>query len=114
METVGIKQPILKAVMGISTGVAARIVGRDNGFQLLVQFSSGEKTLVNSRGEVRLFASLDSVASYLGGLGLLQFEVDISHYRRGRLRGPRPDRAEALRGTRTKLRQQSLLSSTAE
>ncbi len=114
MDFAGIKQPILKAVVEISTGMAVRIIGREKGFQLLLQFNSGEKTLINSRGEVRLFASLDSVASYLAALGLLQFEVDMSHYRPGRLRGPRPDRAEALKRTRTKLRQQSLLASTAE
>ncbi|SRR5260221_1817484 len=108
MEFLGIKEIVLKELVGASAGVNARIIGKQNGFQIILQFISGEKTLINSRGDIRLFASLDTAASYVGDLGLLQFEVDISHYKAGRLRRPRPDRAEAMRKTRTKLHQQSL------
>jgi len=105
---IGIKELVLKELVGASAEVTARIIGKEKGFQVNVRLASGEKPLVTSRGSVRVFASLDTVASYVGDLGLLRFDVDISHYKAGRLRRPRPDRAEAMRKTRTKLHQQSL------
>ena len=108
MEQRSIREPVLREVLEASAEVAARIVGKENAFIVIVRLASGEKILTTARGKTRLFASLDTVASYLGDLGLLHFDVDVSHYRPGRLRGPRPDRAEALRQTRTRMRQQSL------
>lgn len=108
MQSGSIKELILKELISASAEVSARIVGKENGFQIVVRLASGQKTLITSRGAIRLFASLDTAASFIGDLGLLQFDVDISHYRAGRLRGPRPDRAAALKHTRTKLHQQSL------
>lgn len=108
MEVVGIRELVLRELVQASADVSARIVGKGSAFRIIVRLASGEKTVVTSRGSVRLFASLDTAASFIGDLGLLYFDVDISHYRAGRLRGPRPDRAEALRHTRTKLQQQSL------
>lgn len=108
MDFVGIKEPVLRELVQASAEISARIVGKETGFMVILRLASGEKTLAASRGNVRLFASLDTAASFLGDLGFLQFDIDISHYRRGRLRGPRPDRAEALKLTRTKMQQQSL------
>jgi hypothetical protein len=108
MKNVGIRELVLKELVGATAEISARIVGRENGFLVIVRLASGQKTLITSRGDIRLFASLDTAASFMGDIGVLQFEVDISHYRAGRLRGPRPDRAEALKHTRTKLYQQSL------
>lgn len=104
-----IKESVLREIVQASAEVTARIVGKENAFVVIVRLASGEKILTTARGKTRLFASLDTAASYVGELGLLRFDVDISHYRPGRLRGPRPDRAEALRHTRTRMRQQSLV-----
>jgi len=108
MEVAGIRESVLRELIEASAEITARVVGKDNAFIILVRLASGEKTLVTSRGRIRLFASLNTAASFLGDLRLVRFEIDISHYRPGRLRGPRPDRAEALKLTRTRLRQQPL------
>jgi hypothetical protein len=108
MEIPGIKETVLRELIQASTELTARIVGRDNGFIVLFRLASGEKALVTTRGAMRFFASLNTAAAFLGDMGLLRFEIDISHYRPGRLRSPRPDRAAALRLTKTKLRQQPL------
>lgn len=108
MEMSGIKKEVLRELVQASAEITARIVGKERAFAVIVRLASGEKILMTARGEIRLFASLDTAAGFVGELGLLQFDVDISHYRPGRLRAPRPDRAEALRHTRTRMRQQSL------
>jgi hypothetical protein len=108
MISAGIRELVLRELVQASAEVTARIVGKENSFRVVVKLTSGEKTVVTSRGQIRLFASLDTAASFIGELGLVSFDVDISHYKPGRLRAPRPDRAEALRHTRTKLRQQPL------
>jgi len=108
IEASGIKEQVLREIVQASPEITARIVGKDRAFAVIVRLASGEKILMTARGGVRLFASLDTAAAFVGDLGLLQFDVDISHYRPGRLRAPRPDRAAALRQTRTKMRQQSL------
>jgi len=108
MEIAGIKEPVLREIVQASADVSARIVGKENAFFVIAQLASGEKTVMTTRGNTRLFASLDTAAAFIGDLGLIRFEVDISHYTGGRLRAPRPDRAEALRNTRTRLRQQPL------
>ena len=90
---------------GRAEGIA---VGGRGGFALLFRIGELEKTLVNSRGEVRRFASLNTAGTFLRDIGVSRFEVDMTRYEPGRLRAPRPDRAEALKGTRTRLRQQPL------
>lgn len=108
MELPGIKETVLRELVEASAELTVRIVGKDNALIVLFRLASGEKVLVTTRGGIRLFASLDTAAAFLGELGVIRFEIDISHYRPGRLRGPRPDRAAALRLTRTRMRQQPL------
>lgn len=108
MDFPGIRESVLRELLQASSEVNARIVGRDSGFFVIVHLGSGDKAVLTTRGTIKLFASLDTAAAFIGDVGLLHFEVDISHYRPGRLRGPRPDRAEALRQTRTRMQQQSL------
>jgi hypothetical protein len=108
IEFVGIRETVLRQLVQASAEVSARIVGKDSSFSIVVHLGSGDKTVVTTRGNIRLFASLDTAAAFVGDLGLVRFYVDISHYRPGRLRGPRPDRAAALRQTRTRMQQQPL------
>jgi hypothetical protein len=103
-----IKAQLLQELIRATGTVRAIAVGSEGGFALLFRFNEAERTLVNSRGDVRLFASLDTAGSFFRQVGVSAFEVDMTSYQPGRLRGPRPDRAEALKGTRTRLRQQPL------
>lgn len=74
----------------------------------MVHLGSSDKTLATSRGAVRLFASLDTASAFVKDLGIERFEVDMTDHQPGRLRSARPDRAEALRLSRTKMQQQIL------
>jgi hypothetical protein len=67
------------------------------------------RVLATSRGALRRFAALDTAAGFLRDLDVLQFSVDVTHHEPGRVRRPRPDRSEALKRTRTSLKQGSLL-----
>lgn len=66
------------------------------------------RILSTSRGGTRRFASMDTAAGFLREMGVSAFAVDIGNLEAGRLRPPRPDRAAALKGTRTTPRQASL------
>lgn len=87
---------------------AARVVGQRGGYALEIRYGHSESTLATSRGAVRLF-TLEGATRFLADLGVTKFEVDATHYEPGRIRKPRPDRAEALRKTRTRPRQVSLV-----
>lgn len=107
MET--ISHQILKELVEAGSVRGACLVGQRGGFGVVVRYGMVERTLSSTRGQVRLFASLDTAMPYLKRLGLPRFEVDASSFEPGRLRKPRPDRAEALRKTRTRPTQQKLI-----
>lgn len=110
-----IKAQLVRELIQAATGqVQAMAVGAQGGFALHFQIGNVKKVLVNSRGMIRLFASLDTASDFVHGMGISHFEVDMSQHQPGRLRAPRPDRAEALRQTRTRLRQQPLELQYAE
>jgi len=94
--------------MSAGSDITAQVHGRGQGFAVSFRIGDLERILETSRGKVRLFASLDTVGGFVRALGISQFDVDMTSYEPGRLRAPRPDRAEALRSTRTKLKQQLL------
>jgi hypothetical protein len=103
-----IREPVLKEVVQASGAVGASVVGKGNGFAVMIKLGTNEKTLVTSRGQVRLFASLDTAGAFMRNVGISRFEVDMNLYEPGRLRGARPDRSAALKLTRTKMQQQPL------
>jgi hypothetical protein len=82
-------------------------VGQLGGFAVAVHCGMAERFLASTRGEIRLFPNLTTLAALLRKLGISRFEVDTSNYEPGRVRPARPDRAEALKRTRTKRRQAS-------
>lgn len=89
------------------------VVGmQKGGFGVRVGYGAGgrqiEKMLGTSRGGLRRFASLDTAGAFVRQLGAERFGVDMSGYEPGLVRAPRPDRAEALKKTRTKPKQESL------
>src|SRR5581483_6219719 len=102
-----IKEPMLRELIQTSLAIGATVTGQEKGFSVVVKIgNNGTKLLATSRGEVRLFASLDTAGQFIKNVGLSKFEVDMNGYEKGRLRKPRPDRAEAMRLTKTKIRQQ--------
>lgn len=109
-----IKEPVLRELIQVTGQVSATIAGEQSGFALTFQIGDAEKTLLTARGSVRKFASLDTAGAYVRDLGIPRFAVDMTGHEPGRLRRPRPDRAEALRHTRTKMHQQPLEFTNAE
>ena len=104
----------MRELIQASAEVEVAAVGEQQGFSLHFRFGSAEKMLATSRGTVRLFASLDTAGAFIRNVGISSFEVDMTRHQPGRLRSPRPDRAAALRGTRTRPRQQPLEFGHAE
>ncbi len=103
-----IKAPVLRELVQTKTVTGATVSGEQRGFALRVMLGNGQRVLVTSRGAVRLFASLDTVGAFVRDIGIPHFEVDMTGHAPGRLRKARPDRAEAMRHTRTRLQQQPL------
>jgi len=85
-------------------------VGQHGGFSVEVRYGMTEtqRLLATARGETRMFSNLNTLARFLRKLGITHFEVDTTNHVPARLRAARPDRAEAMKRTRTKLRQAPL------
>jgi len=109
-----ITEPVLREIWRAASDLRAVVVGQEQGFALMFRVKSADRVLVTARGDLRVFASLQTAGSFMRSVGISSFTVDMQGYRPGRLRPPRPDRAEALRQTRTKLRQQPLEFTNAE
>ena len=108
LAPVTVRETVLRELISVSEAPTATILGTHSGFTLQFRVGSAEKVLATSKGSIRLFASLDTASTFVKDLGIARFLVDMSGFQPGRLRPPRPDRAEAMRHTRTKLRQQEL------
>jgi hypothetical protein len=109
-----ITETTLKALLaggGRGVRIRAGIAGlAEGGFAVVVRIGVNDvRRLVTTRGTERRFASLDTAAGQLKDLGLPVFFVDVSNYKAARFRPPRPDRAVALRATRTRPLQQTLV-----
>lgn len=102
-----IKEPILRELVEACSLSGAVAVGRPGGYSISVRYGMREaqRLLATARGETRVFSNLNTLANYLRGIGISRFEVDSANYKPLRIRPARPDRAEAMRRTRTKLRQ---------
>ncbi len=69
--------------VGAVSGVSAK--GVPGGFVLIAQTEGGERLLQTQRGQTRVFSKLDTVAQFLGGLGLTRFNVDLAGWARAGL-----------------------------
>lgn len=78
----------LRDFIGAGSVTRLEAVGRSGGFDLRVHMGATEATLGNTRGGVRLFASLEALTALLKRLDRPRFEVDASNYVSGRLRAP--------------------------
>jgi hypothetical protein len=105
--TPSIKEPVLRQLVESSALSAATANGRLGGFELSVTCGAldVQRLLANTRGEPRIFSNLNTLAQFLQKIGVSRFEVDVTNYKQARVRPARPDRAEALRKTRTRPRQ---------
>ena len=108
MQTVAIKEPMLRELIDSHSITSVCAVGQAGGFAISVRYGDVKRVLANTRGDVRLF-TLSHAAKFLHDLGLEKFEVDTSDFEPGLIRKARPDRAEALKRTRTKMQQPNLL-----
>jgi hypothetical protein len=108
-----IREPTVRELIEANSIRSAYAVGQKGGFAVAFRYGLTERFLSSTRGEVRLFSNLTTLAAYLRRLGISRFEVDTANYEAGRLRPARPDRAEALRNTRTRLSQADLLETPA-
>lgn len=113
-DSITIKAQLVRELINAMGDIRAIAVGAQGGYALRFLFGDSDRTLVNSHGSIRYFASLDTAGVFMQSIGISNFEVDMTHHQRGRLRKARPDRAEAMRLTRTRLRQQALEFSHAE
>lgn len=79
----------------------AHIVGCPGGWALNVMCGPVSRTLAAQRSrQPRVFRRMDTVVSYLIGVGIPRFDVDASgHTSEGPKTTSRPDRAEAMRRT---------------
>ena len=105
-----ITETALRQLVEMQALSAVIVTGVPQGFTLKVESGAGVvKVLQTVRGEVRRFASLDTAGSFLRDIGLTEFLVQTAGFEPGRLRRARPDRAEALKNTRTTPKQQELV-----
>lgn len=77
----------------------ANIVGQPGGWAVVVQYGTTERALAAKRGQVRIFRKFETLASYLKGLGLVQYQVDTRLFDPVALKAERTrtDAAERLR-----------------
>jgi len=102
-----IRETTLRELLGGGSPLSTSARGQTGGFVVAVRYGSREQFLASTRGGIRLFPNLTALAVFLRRLGISRFEVDAADYEPGRVRKARPDRAVALRRTRTKPSQAS-------
>ncbi|XKM43874.1 hypothetical protein A4U53_040690 (plasmid) [Rhizobium ruizarguesonis] len=77
---------------------AAHVVGKTGGWSVVIRYGKADRPLAAQRSrQVRVFKRMDTLVSYLKGVGISQFDVDAVDYAPGT--ASRPDRAAALRRT---------------
>lgn len=109
-----VKESTLKELTQSGAMYHACVKGECGGFSIIFRFGTLSKTLSSSRGGTRKFASLNTAMDFLRQLGIERFEVDARQHEPGRIRKARPDRAEALRKTRTLVSQQAPVTETLD
>lgn len=80
-----IKEPVLRELVAANSVRSASLVGQMRGFAINVRYGVGERSLATARGEIRLFANLNTAVSFLRKHGLTKFEVDATNYEPARL-----------------------------
>ncbi|WP_300659217.1 hypothetical protein [Hydrogenophaga sp.] len=82
----------------VPTGITAQ--GRKGHFVVEIRFGDGLALLANAHDEVRSFAALSTVATFLARLGCHQFQVDTTSFEPGLVRPAQPERSAAMKAGR--------------
>lgn len=83
--------------------IAAEMVGDvlakgvSGGFVLEVGIGSRNALLASSRGDIRIFASIETMSVVLKRMGVTTFTVDTSNYEAGRVRAAQPERSKMMK-----------------
>jgi hypothetical protein len=83
----------------ISAGMVSNVLARGmtGGFVLEVIISGGTVLLASSKGDVRTFASIETMSVMLKRMGVTTFTVDTTNYEAGRVRAAQPERSKAMK-----------------
>lgn len=83
----------------IAAGMVSNVVakGLSGGFVLEVGIGGGTAQLASSKGDVRTFASIETMSVMLGRMGVFTFTVDTTNYEAGRVRAAQPERSKAMK-----------------
>lgn len=83
----------------VAAGVAKTItaVGHKGHFIVEISLGDGQAVLANARDQVRVFAALSTVASFLSRIGCHRFAVDTTGFEPGLVRAPQPERSAAMK-----------------
>ena len=82
----------------VPTGITA--LGRTGHFVVQISLGDGQALLANAHDQVRIFASLSTLAGFLARLGCHQFNVDTTAFEPGRVRAAQPERSAAMKAGR--------------
>jgi hypothetical protein len=88
MATETIDQKTLSSLIEAGVSPAARAVGQRGGWGVLFRYGMTERPLATQRGNPRVFAKFETLASYLRGLGIKRFDVDATEFDPDELRSP--------------------------
>ena len=70
----------LSTLVEAGTLSAARVVGQPGGWGIVVEYGMTQRTLAAKRGAARVFRRFETLAGYLRGLGIVNYQVDASRY----------------------------------
>jgi hypothetical protein len=98
MATETIDHSTLSRLVKAGAVLGAHVVGQPGGWAVVVKYGMHERPLASTNTRtVRCWRRLDTVVSYLKGIGLVQFDVDAANYDQAATIASRPDRAAALK-----------------
>jgi hypothetical protein len=77
----------------------ADVIGHSGGWGVVIKYGVTERSLAARRGAVRTFRKFETLVSYLGGVGISQFNVNASDFDAQSLKTTRvrPDASERMR-----------------
>ena len=110
MEAATIDHSALSRLVRAGAVRDTRVVVREGGWAVVVHSTEGDSpregdddvayTLTTHRKGARLFKKMDSLITYLTGIGISHFQVDAGDYAPGKVHTwSRPDRTAALKQT---------------
>ena len=100
MSTQTIDHTTLTKMAQAGVVLTAQVVGQSGGWGVLVKCGMTEHALAAQRShQIRIFRKLETLVSYLKGIGIARFDVDAVNYDADSGAAyKRPDRAIAMKG----------------